>query len=253
MPAVRARVDLREQPQHLEPTEVAHDAHVEQTIVDDRVRHDAHAAAVARADADGDQVHRLFQLVFVQADAHARRGVVPQRLQDAPDVRQRPADELGHSVDAPGDLGIEAEAGHVDEVRGAFGRADLAEIDGPDGSVQGQMCGRAGIAGNAEIAAAVVAGAGRDHRDGCLSVRYAAGDFAHGAVPADGDDPFIAGFGGGLRQLAGMADALAHDAFAVAQAVDVGSNLLPHARGATVARHRVDDDQRAHLLSRPPP
>src|SRR5258708_18354042 len=132
MPAVRARVDLWEQPQHLEPTEIAHDAHVEQTIVDNRVWHDAHAAAIARADTDGDQVHRLFQLVVVQAEAHARRVVVPQRLEHAPGVWHRPADELGHSVDAPGDLGIEAEAGHVDEGRRAFGREDLAEIDGPD-------------------------------------------------------------------------------------------------------------------------
>src|SRR5258708_4744732 len=139
MPTVCARIDLREQPQHLEPTEIAHDAHVEQTIVYDRVRHDAHAAAVARADAHGDQVHGLLQFVVVQADAHARRGVAPQRSQHAPDVRHRPANELRYSVDAPGDLGIEAEASYVDEVRRAFGREDLPEIDGADGSVQGQI------------------------------------------------------------------------------------------------------------------
>src|SRR5213594_1442043 len=104
MPAVTAGIHLWDEPQHLETAYLTHDADVEQAVVDDRVRDDPHAASVAGAVTDSDQEHGLLQFALVQGDTHARRVGVPQGLHDAQHIRHRSADNLGHGIDAPGDL-----------------------------------------------------------------------------------------------------------------------------------------------------
>jgi hypothetical protein len=88
MASVGARVQARQQRQELRGRQVADDAHVEQTIVEDGARRDSDAAAIRWSIGHGDAERAPLENLAVEREAHRARPERGQRPQDASKIEE---------------------------------------------------------------------------------------------------------------------------------------------------------------------
>jgi tetratricopeptide (TPR) repeat protein len=209
---------MDQQPRNARTTE---NHHVEQTIVNARVRRDGVRRANVRTVGDTDHGRACTDVPMIVLDDHARASELTQKAPDRAQDAHAPATAL-ESVEIAEQPGVKADSGGLEEVA----VADLAHVHRQRLALAEHVRGQSQVAGYPEGAGDVHDAAQRHEAKHGVGVREATGDFVDSTVAARGDHELAALGDGASRQLGGVTGVLCgpvveRNAFGIQRLLDV--------------------------------